>query len=277
MKRFGARLLAWAASLVFWGCVTASQQLIDPPVVEYLGMDMPSPSLLSALPTFRFRITNPNPMGFMISAFSYDLRINHRKFVKGVAGQEKVVRPAETVTADLVLPFYYMDLLDVMPDSSPDDPNAATVRFDLSGSVTVGPFSEPYAVSGEFTVPRLPRIELVRLSQEPAEDGGEGFNLELNLTNMNPLPLTFSRMTCRVNLGGIGWVRAAEIPASSIPPQGEMKVRLVARVDDASLVVVLSGRSSVEYVIEGDVGFETPRGGTGRFSLRRTGTVAVDG
>lgn len=185
---------AFFAALLLLGCATADQQLIDPPVVEYLGMEMKTNGLFDANPIFKFHIENPNPFGITVKEITYSLYVNDRKFVKGVSGQNIRILAGESGDGALFIFFSFLDLYEL----SSLHENAETIRYDLSGHVRVGPFAVPYHTAGRFDVPQPPIIDLTGARSEITETGNSVLLLDIRIHNPNPAAAVLNGIDYRV-------------------------------------------------------------------------------
>lgn len=274
-SRFG--LVYLAVVLMFLGCVTASQQLLDRPVVEYREMTVPANSLLSAYPVFRFRLSNSNPKTLRLKRISYDLKVNHRKFVKGVSGQNLRIRPADSAMVELELPFGYLDLLEAMRGTERGMADQGgdlreTVRFDLSGGMVIGPFTVPYSVTGSFQVPRLPDVVCRGLRSGAHGSDPEQLMVEIRLSNPNALPLALEHLSYELEVAGLGTVSGEGAVGRSIPAEGELMVALPGSLS-AATGAGADGRPSRGYDIEGIMVCAAPERQGVRFPFHGSGLL----
>lgn len=147
-KRYLAALLL-IISLGLAACDhLAMQQLVDPPIVEVVGMTVDAVSADEATVVFSFQLGNTNPMSMETSQIKYNLHLNGRKFVKGISRQR--VKIPVIGESEVVLPvtFTFTDLL------GPSGATTDGIPYELTGNVVVGPFAIPYEYSGRMTLDR---------------------------------------------------------------------------------------------------------------------------
>ncbi len=254
--------------LVLAGCATIDQQLIDKPKVEYLGMSLKDLSLFEATPVFRFRFTNTNPMGLDISGVSYNLKVNSRKFVKGVSGQNVRIKAISSGEMELPVSFNFIDFF-----QSPDAAEAR-VYYELSGMIRIGPYSLPYETAGWFTVPRIPRIFLQQVRISDLSESSASLLLTLDLDNPNDFPLDVDTLAYILRLNGTEIGGGAVSLSKAV--EGKTRVRLSVPLHSA-----FSGQndpeyqslksSSASYELSGAMNLRTFKTGLRRISFQDTG------
>ncbi len=146
--------LSAAVFLLLAGGCAGITELIDPPVMTYLGMNLQCDSMFEATPVWRFHLENENPRTLRVTGIAYDLKINHRKFVKGVAGQKVRIRPYDSADLELPVSFNYLDLFQTISGFSQTE----RIRYDLTLSLKIPPFSIPFHTEGELTLPKAPAV-----------------------------------------------------------------------------------------------------------------------
>lgn len=260
--------------LVLAGCATIGQQLIDKPKVEYLGMHLQNLSLFEATPVFQFRFTNTNPMGLDISGVSYNLKVNNRKFVKGVSGQNVRIKAISSGELELPVSFNFIDFF-----QSPDTAEAR-VFYELSGMIRIGPYSLPYETSGWFAVPRIPRIFLREVRISDLSETGVSLLLTLDLDNPNDFPLDVDTLAYVFRLNGAEMGDGAVSLSKAV--EGKTRVRL-----SVPLHSVFSGPDSpayqslkfpsVSYELSGAMNLRTVKTGLRRISFQDTGKTNPTG
>ncbi|GBC63680.1 hypothetical protein DENIS_4678 [Desulfonema ishimotonii] len=259
--------------LLLWGCVTV-RELIDEPEIEFTGMSLRSVSLLEATPVFRFRLTHTNPMGINVKNIAYNLKINNKKFVKGVSAQTVRLRPAGSGELELPITFNYLDLFESVAEFRYTD----TVRYDLSGIVSIGPFSLPYQTGGEFDIPTLPGVSLRAIRVTDLSFPRASLVLDMELKNANAFAVRPSSLSYVCKLEGKELLRGRIPKLPAIAESGNTRVEIPVTVDlfklEQSVYRIVKGRSAA-YEISGSMAFDAAGGGQRRFPFKAAGRVPL--
>ncbi|MGE0085964.1 MAG: LEA type 2 family protein [Desulfococcaceae bacterium] len=264
-KAFFSVLLA---VLLLTGCATIGQQLIDKPKVEYLGMTLKDLSLFEATPVFRFRFTNTNPMGMDVSGVSYNLKINRRKFVKGVSGQNVRIKAISSGELELPVSFNFTDLFHTQGSED------SGVLYEMSGLIRIGPYSLPYETAGRFVIPKIPRIFLQEIRITDLSENSASLLLTLDLDNPNDFPLDVDTLAYVLRLNGAETGAGAVSLSKAV--DGKTRVRLSVPVhsvfsgpDDPVYQILRSGYASFE--ISGAMKLRTFQTGLRGISFQEAG------
>jgi len=254
--------------LLVAGCSAIGQQLIDKPEIEYLGMNLKDLSLFEATPVFRFRFTNTNPMGMDVSSVSYNLKINNRKFVKGVSGRNVRIMAVSSGEMELPVSFSFSDLFP-SPASAEEG-----ISYELSGMIRIGPYSLPYEAVGRFDLPKIPGISLKEVRISDLSESSASLMLVLDLSNPNAFPLDVDTIAYvfRVNGAdmGQGAVSLPEAVAEKTQVRISVPVNTVCSGQDALLCQMLkSAAASCE--ISGVMKFRTFKSGLRGISFQDRG------
>ncbi|MFP4582428.1 MAG: LEA type 2 family protein, partial [Desulfococcaceae bacterium] len=267
------RALALAAMMFsVAGCVHDVQQLIDEPTLEFVGMTLTDTGVFSATPVFQFALSNSNPMGLGIRDIAYDLRVNGRKFVKGVSDQNARLPAGGREAVSLPIPFSFLDLFPSIPDFR----EAEAIPYELSGTIGVGPYDVPYQTAGRFGVPGLPEVSLEAVRLSGLEPEMVLLTLNLELRNPNPFPIHPRRIHYRVAMEGRELSSGAVGELPEIPASDRAGITVSVRVgilEAPDLADRLSAGEPVAYAVEGDVAFSPPRRGHRGLPFQRSGEI----
>ena len=98
----------------------------------------------------------------------------------------------------LPVTFSYMDILETLNDLS----HRENVRYELAGTMDIGPFSLPYQTKGVFDMPRLPEVILkdVRISNLSLTRADVA--VEMEVSNNNPFTVNLGGVEYGLKLGG---------------------------------------------------------------------------
>jgi LEA14-like dessication related protein len=254
MIRKTALCLSVAVFLTVSGCATM-QQLIDPPEVRFKGMHIGDISLFDATPVFTFELINFNPMGLSIRNMTYNLKINDRKFVKGVTGQDQRLKAGGSETVELPITFNFLDLYETLSEFQ----SAETAAYDLSGAIGVGPFSIPYRADGQFEVPKLPKISVEGVRVDRLSAAGASLVFDLRLKNENSFSLHPKGLDYAVKLEGIEMAEGKVREIGPISDRGATRLQIPLHVDFMELgrsALSALGGSSADYEIAGKLNFD---------------------
>lgn len=152
---------------------------------------------------FVFRVDNPNPIGFRLARFSYDLALQD---ISLLAGDQPggLALPADG-SSELRLPasLLWQGVWDLIQAVRGED----EVDFGLGGSFgfdsDLGPIDIPYQADGRFPALRTPRIDLSRLRVDQVDliRGTATVALDLNVDNDHRSNLSFESGNYRLRLG----------------------------------------------------------------------------
>ena len=264
-------LIALLLSVLFFSCATL-EQLIQKPTVELVGMSLRDMSLFDGTMVFKFKVTNPNPMGATLSNLSYNLKIDNNEFIKGV--QDKGIRlPAggwEIV--ELPLTVNYLEFFDSVTEFINND----EIPYDLSGSFGIMGFNIPYHTKGKLSIPKLPKVSLKSVDISGFSFLGASLNFVLELDNSNPFAVALNGLDYGIKLGGTEFVNGEAKTITNIAQNGKSTIKIPLNVNflklGQSAYNLLTGDSS-EYELTGNMKFNVPKIGEKSFPFSKLGEV----
>ncbi len=274
-KPVAAALLA----LILLGCQSAYQQLpyqqlMDKPEVEFKEKEQKFISFFEAEPVFRFKVDNFNPMGLPIKNMTYNLTILNQKFIKGVSNQDLHIRPASSKMVELALPFNFMDVFDTADEFQ----QTAHARFDLAGEMTVGPFSIPYDISGEFAIPRIPSVMVEKIEIMSLFPNHARLNITIALNNPNPFPTPPGFLEYSTTVGGErlgeGWLT----PIAAVAAKADKRIVIPVAVEASRMNGRLHGllkNNAAACVLSGSIRYAVPGRGRRNFPFTHAGKVPL--
>ncbi|OQY55287.1 MAG: hypothetical protein B6245_19980 [Desulfobacteraceae bacterium 4572_88] len=263
--------------VIIGGCATlVEQQLIDKPLVTFEGMSLEAVSLSESTPVFRFQVTNPNPLVLKVRNIAYDLKINSKKFVRGVSDKSIRLRAAGSDMLGLSVPFNHMELLDATGASA----HSSTVTYDLSGHIRIGPFAVPYQAKGELEIPNLPAITLKRVDvSKLAFNAASTGQFVLELENANSFPIQLNSLQYRISLNGNehagGIIRPVPILDKNSKTLLEIPLRITPSVSGWTMDHVLTA-ASLPYEFSGELRVSIPGANERVFYFQEEGKVPVE-
>ncbi len=254
------------------GCLTLRDLLVEPEI-EFDGMTVRDLSLFEATPVFKFKVANPNPMEIPLRNVSYDLKINNKKFIKGVSEKELTLKAGGTGVLELPFHIQFMDLFESMSDF----PKYDTVQYELKGNADVGGvFAIPYYKSGELAIPKLPEVVLKQVDIGKISFKGASLTFTLNIVNPNEFDLFLNELNYKVSLGE--WKLASGITQTipEIDKKGKTTLKIPLHINflefGRSLHSLLKQPTS-KYSLSGDMKFEVPGIGMKAFPFQKSGVI----
>ncbi|MFC1502380.1 LEA type 2 family protein [bacterium] len=266
--------LLWIALLVlFVGCA-ALQELIQKPSLKYEKMTAKDVSLFQSTLLFHFTLTNPNPIGAKIRNIVYNIKFNDKEFAKG--NLDKGVYLAARGSSDLELPVTvtYLDLFGTVADFLTSD----QVRYDLSGSVGIGPFDLPYHTEGEIPIPKLPKISLQDVRISKLSLTGATMKVSLGLENNNAFAVNIDQIQYRIKLAGIPFAEGIAETISNLNENGHSALEIpltISFVKMGQSTYNLLTKSASDYELSGDMIFQIPGIGEKKFEFKKTGKIKL--
>ena len=266
-------------TLILLGCQAAYQQLpyqqlIDKPKVEFKEKEQKFISYFEVEPIFRFTVDNPNPMGLPIKNMTFNLTILDQKFIAGVSDQGIVARPNSSEIVELALPFNFMDVFDTAEAFK----KTAYTRFDLTGEMTIGPFSIPYDISGEFDIPRIPSVTVETINVSHLSPERTRLTITIALKNTNRFPTPSGFLEYSTSVGGVtlgeGWLT----PIPTVGARQEKRIIVPIEVAAAQMDGPLGEnlkRPTTACVMSGSIRYAVPGRGRRNFPFTNAGEVPV--
>ena len=185
-----------------------------------------------------------------------------------------LVRPNSSEIVELTLPFNFMDVFDTAEAFK----KTAYARFDLAGEITIGPFSVPYDISGEFDIPRIPSVtvETINISHLSPEHARLKMTIALKNTNRFPTPSGFLEYSTTV--GGVtmgeGWLT----PIPAVGARQEKRIIVPLEVTAAQMNGPLGEslkRPTAACAMSGSIRYAVPGRGRRNFPFTNAGEVPL--
>ncbi len=278
MYRKATVFILIAVTILITGCPILPEFLrgvYDKPVITFEGMSLRNKSLFEVTQVFNFKVTNPNPVGIEVRNVAYDLKINHKKFVKGVSDKGVRVKAVGSEAFELPVTFNYPDAFESVAELVKSD----EVAYDLSGYAAVGPYILPYHAKGEFSLPALPEVSLKHIKVSELSSSGASLVFILGVKNNNHFPVMVNELEYRIKLGE---KKFASGTARSISPIGKNSTVTVKIIMNASFPeseqsdynILLTAPSS-KYELSGVLRFYVRRLGEKIFPFQKVGNATV--
>jgi LEA14-like dessication related protein len=264
-----------AAMIMLGGCAAiVDQQLIDKPSVRFEGFSLNSASLFEATPTFLFKIVNTNPIGLKIRNISYNLKINDKKFIKGVTDKDIRLKPVSSERLGLSVTFNLSDLFIY----STEFIQTGRIAYDLSGNIGVGAFAAPYQTKGYLEIPKLPEVSLSYVDACGFSlMGNSTIVFVLNLKNANAFPVQIPELGYRIKIAEKEFISGIVREIPSIDKNSSISLKIPMRSDfsepDWPVNTMLAG-GSLPYDLSGNMKFYTSKKMEKNFPFQNAGEVS---
>jgi len=264
-----------AATMMLGGCAAiVDQQLIDKPSVRFEGFSLNSVSLFEATPTFLFKVVNTNPMGLKIRNISYNLKINDKKFIKGVTDKDIRLKPVSSEQLGLSVTFNLSDLFIFSTEFF----QTGKLAYDLSGNVGIGAFAVPYHTKGYLEIPKLPEISLGYVDACGFSlIGSSTIVFVLNLKNANAFPVQLAELGYRIKIAEKEFISGLIREIPPIDKNSSLSLKIPMRSDfsepDWPVNTMLAG-GSLPYHLSGNMKFYTLKRMEKNFPFQNAGEVA---
>lgn len=262
-------LLTLMSIITIAGCA-ALQDFVEEPTIEFENIDITNLSLFQSTPVFTFKATNPNPVGVTVKKIAYDLKINDKKFVKGVT-EKKIVLPASgSSTFDLPFTINHLDLFESLSEFG----GADQVKYDLSGVAGFELFEIPYRKEGFIKIPKLPKISLKSVDVGKLSSKGASLTFAIDLENTNPFAVKLLELDYGIKLGGKEFATGTAHTIPLIGKKGKSTLTLPLNVSFSKLgmsVLNMLSQSSSGYELFGTMKFDIPKIGQKEFPFQKFG------
>ncbi len=261
------------ALLLAGGCATL-QGIVQKPEIRFAGVSLDHMTLFEATPVFKFEMSNPNPVRIAVGAIKYNMIINDRKFVNGVADKGRRIGAEASEIVSVPVNINYLDLFETITDFNTSE----QVRYELSGDIDVGPFEIPFGHRGTLMVPKLPEISLKNVAVSDISLTRAKIQLVLGIRNNNPFAVKLNGLQYGIKLGGKDFVRGEMRAVPAVDEQGVSTVTIPMNVNFFKLgrsVYRLLKETSSMYELTGEMKFDIPKLGEKRVPFRQMGNVPV--
>lgn len=274
MTRLKMRNTVWLAALLLAGGCATLQGIVQKPEIEFAGVSLDHMTLFEATPVFKFKMTNPNPVRIPVGAITYNMSINDRKFVSGVADKGMKIGARESGIVSVPVNVDYLDLFETFTEFNA----SREVRYNLSGAIDVGPFQIPFAHEGSLMVPKLPEISLKNVAVSDLSLTRAKVELILGIENSNPFAVKLNGLQYGIKLGGKEFVRGEMRAVPAVDEKGVSTLTIPMNVNFFKLgrsVYSLLKETSSMYELSGEMKFDIPRIGEKRVPFTQKGSVPV--
>ncbi len=258
MKNKGLFIAVIIWLLLMSGCATLDQ-IVQKPIVRFDSVGIDNLSLVEGTFLFRFNVENPNPVGIRVSEIIYDLRLNDRNFVKSRLDQGLRLRGSGVSPMEIPVTINYLDLFDSVATFTKSD----FIKYNLTGSIGVGPFRIPYRTQGKMDVPKLPKISVDKVKINAISFTGASLRFVLGLENQNAFDIGLDGIEYAIKLGDTSLARGTARPDAPLVKNSRTNLGV-----DMDINILQAGRSFKELIsrpsagcsIIGNMLYNTQRG-----------------
>ena len=274
-SHYHAALLILVLPLIS-GCATLSSMLgsmFNRPQLTFKNMQVRSLDFDQVTLDFTFELENPNSVGFTLDSLDYRLAFDGKNLLEGK--QDQGIQVAANGTHPVNLPFTvkfvdFTQALAALFSSRDELPYALGVGFGLD--TPIGPLRLPANVEGKVPLPKLPQVQMGRVSLAQMSLTGAEVRFDLSVKNPGKFPVKLQGLGYGVELAGVavtdGQVTLPPIAAAKTVPVS-VPVRL-SFINLGAAVVQAVRSKQLPYRFQGnlDVGpFKVPFDLAGRARL----------
>lgn len=239
------------------GCSTLSRYAdVREPSVRFSDMSIQSISFDGVTLLFDFDVTNPNQFGVSAEEYSYEFFINERSFLTGRQTDKISIDREQTTTIQVPVSMRFLEVAEtfgsVLRQDSLSYQLATKVSFDMPA---LGSREVPVETSGQFPIPKIPRIEFGEFNVNSMSFSGAEVEVSFHINNPNPFGISLNRASYVLDVNGNEWldstleerieVRGSERKTVTIPLQ------LSTSQLGTAMLSILSGNQAFDYELTG--------------------------
>lgn len=209
--RFASALRGMVLVLAAWclaGCGVL--QGIRKPTARIVDVRLRDISLTSLTLVFDLQIGNPYSVPLPLANVDYGLASEGKQFLSGNADIQGTVPPRGGKTVSLPAKLEYWSLLSVLKKVRPGSVVPYEAELGLSVDPPVGGrLRLPLRKQGRLPVPAPPSVRITEIAWDQMSLSHAGGRARLQLTNRNRFPVTLSKLTYGLSLGGVEVARSS--------------------------------------------------------------------
>jgi len=239
-----------------------------PDLLDEIGIHRPQAKFLSAQLTglsferadilFQVKIINPNAVGVTLAGFDYQFLVDDVTFLQGREQKDVTIAARGESTVDIPVVLSYRHLYAVLPALPGKD--SAAYRLDcilscelpLAGTVQV-----PTGISGELPLPKLPAVELEKITLVDLSPSSAEMSLVVRLHNPNAFSLILEGMQYQLQVDDRAWAGGETDRRVAIAKKGQGLFEIPFVLDFAHMgqatTGLLSGEKPFHYRFQGDL------------------------
>jgi LEA14-like dessication related protein len=208
--------------------------------------------------SLKYRIDNPNDVGFSLASLSYALDVERRRVAAGdlPGGVSLKAKGASPLIIPVRLKF--ADIPSFLQSVFTKDALGYKVAGDIGLSSPIGTVELPYSHTDRVPVPRLPSVSIDSVRVASASLSSMNLQVRLKVANGNGFPLPAAQLSYGVALDGASIATGQSAVVAAIPARGASEWVLPISVDllKAGPAVARAVRSgTVEASVRGSAGY----------------------
>lgn len=252
-----------SACLLLSGCEALQDAIPD---VEFTEMEVSDLSFQDIETEFVFQVNNPNPVGFTLDRFEYDLQLADASLLTGSDARGLVLEPLGAAEVRLPTRLVWANVYDTINAVTGEDDVAFALSGTLGFDTDWGPVDLPYRAAGSFPALREPAIRLtnLRVSSLDVPRGTATVTLEFVTANDHGSPIRLEGMQHTLSLEGNEVASGLISDLGEIPGADERLLEAPLSIDlvsaGVSVINILTNGSDVDLGLQGTVDVDTPWG-----------------
>ena len=260
-------------ALLVSGC-SSLQKYVRQPEVRFQDLRIVSASLLQSEVAFEFQVNNPNPVGLPVRGLRYQLDIDGQKFLSGTAHEGLEVPARGSGVLRLPVTLEHARIVPGLGALA----KQKQIAWALHGEIDFGLVRVPVRATGQFRLPRLPRVSINTLSLRNIDLRGVTLRLSLKVDNPNGFALPLQGLEYRALIGGTPLVDGRSAGGLDLGANASRTLVLDNRVEFRQLGDVwqtLRNNRRVPVRLESQLQVPLPGGRQQNVPLNWEGTVPV--
>ncbi len=203
-------------------------------------------------------IDNPNPVGFSLAGFDYELIINEQLFTKGTQTTQTQVAASSVSTTAIPLTIVFSELAKIIKDvknmNEVDYEIKTTARVDLP---LIGAYPINSSDTGKLPIPKLPKISVENIALDKLNFTSADVLVKLNIENPNVFDIDISKLLYNLNVAGNPWGSASLNKPIQLKRDASNEIEIPINLSlmqlGGSLIDSLTNQKPMSYRINGDM------------------------
>lgn len=245
--------------------------------VKLTGLDFQTLDL-----AFDIALDNPNPVSLQLGGLDYNLKLAGESFLKGVQNESLNMAASGTSHVQLPLSLNFNDLYKTFQTLGQRDTIPYELDLGLKLDIPIlGQMRFPVQKSGEFPVPRPPRIALADMRVSSMSLLGAELDLVFEVDNPNTFSLALDRLNYALSVNGQPWVKTGAANIGRINANGVSRITLPVKLNFSEvgmgIYTALNSGKGLNYSVKGLLDATSSNAFVGAFQLPfdNSGSVKV--
>jgi LEA14-like dessication related protein len=231
---------------------------------------------------FGIEVDNPNPIPLSLAGLDYDLKLAGHSFASGKQTKQMRVDASAVSRFELPLSVAFNEVLQGIKQLE----GMQSIPYELTTGLMIdvpllGKLRYPVTTSGEFPIPRLPRITLQQLTLERLSFSGAEIVLQLEVDNPNAFALALDKLVYDFKVNGKRWASGNRINIGQLQNQGKSQITLPVSLNfmalGSSLYGLLNSGEPLNYSLSGSLDATSDHQLIGNFAMPfdRSGNIKL--